>query len=490
MDIKDVLFYIFAFYVLTLLYAAYCDWRLSSKTGARPPPGRSGLTDPFGLITLLSIARLAWTMRNYEHFSDLVEKVGGTLRASILFSDVIMTVEPENVKAILATQFEEFGKGEEFRSHAMPFLGNGIFNADGPVWKHSRAMLRPQFLRNRVADLDIMLRHTRILTHQITPGSVTDFHELSFRMTLDTATDFLFGESTGTLESKDGDRGFAGTFAKIQEILVHRKMAGPAWRFIPYGKHIKDLDAFVDFYVQKTLRKSADEKVDEDKASFLDVLAQETRDPVVLRDQLVSTLLAGRDTTAATMSWAIKHLSNDPERYAKLRTEVLEVLGRDGIPTYAQLKNMPFLNGCIDETLRLYPIVPMNVRECLVDTTLPRGGGPDGQSPVCVAKGTPVWYIPLVMQRRQHDVPNVLEWQPERWASWTPKPWTYIPFNGGPRICLGQNFATVEMSVVLASIAQKYTRLENADAVTNDYAMRYDIILTPRNGTKVKFYAD
>lgn len=286
-------------------------------------------------------------------------------------------------------------------------------------------MLRPQFLRSRIADLEIMQTHSEIMLNQITSGKTTDFYELAFKMTLDTATDFLFGDSTCTLEGKNGDKGFAQTFAKIQELQIKRMMQGPFWRFIKFGNHIDDLDKFVDYYVQETLAKPIDEKVDDESASFLDVLAQDTRDPTVLRDQLVSILLAGRDTTAATLSWLLKHLSNDPERYAKLRAEVLETLGLDEKPTYHQLKNMPFLNACIDETLRLYPIVPMNIRESLCDTTLPRGGGPDGRQPIAVRKGTQVFYIPLVMQRTQ-DIPDVLEWIPERWSTWTPKPWTYI----------------------------------------------------------------
>lgn len=299
------------------------------------------------------------------------------------------------------------------------------FNADGQAWKHSRAMLRPQFLKSRVADLDIMQTHAAIMVGQITSGETTDFSELAFRMTLDTATDFLFGESTGTLEGKLGDRGFAHTFAKIQELQIKRMMQGPFWQFVGFGNHIKDLDTFVDYYVQETLGKPIDEKVDDESASFLDVLAQDTRDPVVLRDQLVSTLLAGRDTTAATLSWLLKHLSNDPVRYAKLRAEVLGTMGTSGKATYGELKGMSYLNACIDETLRLYPIVPMNIRESLRDTTLPRGGGPEGKSPMAVRKGTQVFYIPLVMQRMQ-DIPDVEDWQPERWADWTPKPWTYI----------------------------------------------------------------
>ena len=103
----------------------------------------------------------------------------------------------------------------------------------------------------------------------------------------------------------------------------------------------------------------------------------------------MSTLLAGRDTSACTLSWLFYELAYHPDVYAKLREEVLSKLGSDGKPTYENLKSMKYLQYCLSESnvpthsnlttaLRLYPIVPFNVRSALVDTSLPRGGGPSG----------------------------------------------------------------------------------------------------------------
>jgi len=91
----------------------------------------------------------------------------------------------------------------------------------------------------------------------------------------------------------------------------------------------------------------------------------------------------------------------------------------------------------MNETLRKYPGVPFNVRLALKDTTLPRGGGPDGKSPMGILKDTPIAYSTLVMQRRPDLTPDPDTWSPERWETWQPKHWQYIPFNGGPRICIG-----------------------------------------------------
>jgi cytochrome P450 len=124
----------------------------------------------------------------------------------------------------------------------------------------------------------------------------------------------------------------------------------------------------------------------------------------------------------------------------------------------------------MNETLRLYPVVPFNVRLALHDTTLPHGGGPDGLSPIGILKDTAIGYAPLAMQRRPDLYPeswssppgnplDPLNFNPSRWYSWQPKPWTYIPFNGGPRICIGQQFALTEMGYTIVKLLQRFERI-------------------------------
>lgn len=158
----------------------------------------------------------------------------------------------------------------------------------------------------------------------------------------------------------------------------------------------------------------------------------------------MNILLAGRDTTAGTLSFLFKELSAHPDIYGKLRREILEKVGSRQAPTYDDLKNMPYLQHCISETLRIYPSVPFNLRLALKDTTLPKGGGHDGLSPVGVMKDTTVVYStrhlhlnPSMYPAVSASSPPVLDFRPERWETWTPRPWQYLPFNGGPRICIG-----------------------------------------------------
>jgi cytochrome P450 len=154
------------------------------------------------------------------------------------------------------------------------------------------------------------------------------------------------------------------------------------------------------------------------------------------------------------------------------------------------------------ETLRLYPVVPFNVRLALKDTTLPTGGGPDGLSPIGILKDTPIGYSTLVMQRRPDLTPSqpsptnpsaqisVLDFVPERWQTWQPKPWNYIPFNGGPRICIGQQFALTEMGYTIVRLLQRYERIENHMLPVDggEPCLKAEIVLQPGQGVHVGFF--
>lgn len=164
----------------------------------------------------------------------------------------------------------------------------------------------------------------------------------------------------------------------------------------------------------------------------------------------------------------------------------------------------------MNEILRLYPVVPFNVRLALHDTTLPRGGGPDGLSPVGILKDTPIGYSTLVMQRREDLYPSVstptsptsqtpltsalpehLTFSPERWETWQPRPWQYIPFNGGPRICIGQQFALTEMGYTIVRMLQRYERVEGCmggrDGMGDSPVLKAEIVLQPGEGVRVRF---
>ena len=160
-------------------------------------------------------------------------------------------------------------------------------------------------------------------------------------------------------------------------------------------------------------------------------------------------LLAGRDTTASLLSNVWWSLSKDPQVWNRLQREVksLEAPLDGGRPVFEEIKDMKYLRAVLNESLRLHPVVPANSRQSITDTVLPCGGGEDGKSPVFVSNGTIVNYGIYAMHRR-HDLygEDAEDFKPERWLDEDEKKglrvgWEYLPFNGGPRICIGRESA-------------------------------------------------
>lgn len=482
---------------------------------------------PWGIDMPIKAVRKFVTIRALDAWLDEFKKLKApetlnyTMELRIFTSiRVIMTADPENIKAILTQQFSDYGKGAQFHLEWKDFLGDSIFTTDGRQWSDSRALIRPMFQRERVADLDIIEQHVQELFSLMGPGDgrQVDARNLFFRFALDASTHFLFGHSAGSLMNEKTE--FAQAFDEVQRVQALDGRAGPLRHFFPkksFYAGLKTMDRFIEPWITEALSLSQEELDTKLSKSdtFLHALARRTRDRKVIRDQLVALLLAGRDTTSVTMSWMILELAKNPAVVAKLRQEIAENIGTRGErPSYDTIKNMKYLTWIINETLRLYPVVPFNVRTSLTDTTLPRGGGPDGMQPIGVPKDTAVGYSTLIMQRRRDLYPPIsesfpydpLEWVPERWATWQPRQhggWTFIPFNGGPRICIGQQckcktrsielgeyankiaVALVEMAYVIIRLFSEYDTI--IDYGNEDVKLGITIVLAPYPGVKVGF---
>jgi cytochrome P450 len=252
--------------------------------------------------------------------------------------------------------------------------------------------------------------------------------------------------------------------------LSHRGRLGPFYWLANtpgFRKACRTSHAFVDAAVQRALdtaEKNGGEASEADKQYvFIDALVRETRDKKALRNQCLNVLLAGRDTTACCLSWTLRLLARHPSVLDKLRTEVESVvgLGPDAPqPTREQLKKMKYLDLVLKEVLRLYPSVPVNSRAALKTTTLPIGGGQDGQSPVLVRRGEPVGYCVYAMHRRKDLYgDDAMHFVLERWENGELAKrigYGYLPFNGGPRVCLGQDFALLEAGYTVVRTIQRY----------------------------------
>ncbi|KAG6157208.1 hypothetical protein E4U37_007719 [Claviceps purpurea] len=421
---------------------------------------------------------------------------------SFLGRRIIITRDTEHIKAVLTSKLAHFGKGPQFHRIWEGFLGDSIFTTDGKQWQASRALIRPMFVRERVRDLEIFSRWTDTLLRHIPGDGVTvDMCDLFYRMALDVATDFLLGASVGSLDNPRSE--FSRAFTEVQREQMIMTILSPFWSFIPkrrYRNGIKKLEEFMNPFIVATLKLSPEElerlsKFDKD-FTFLHHIALMSKDPKVIRDQIMAVLLAGRDTTASTLSWTLYELCRYPATWDKLRAQVLDVVGPSRTPTYEDLKSMRYLNHAIDETLRLYPAVPYNWRAAVSDTTLP---GQPSQPDIVANNKDIILYSTLAMQRRRDLYPPVSEnfadpdiYSPDRWEHWTPKPWQYIPFNGGPRICIGTRhhstvLCLINLNFALTEMAFKYRRIE----YRGDWNAQYhkaEVVGCPGQGVPMAFY--
>lgn len=246
-------------------------------------------------------------------------------------------------------------------------------------------------------------------------SEAVNLQTLFYRLTMDTSTEMLFGESIESqlhqlpdalkpsnlmAQRTKAEKVFAGAFDAAQYGLSKKAAFGGLHKWYNlkgYKKACKECHDFIDHYVELTLQKTAVEKETEKgtlgnpRYVFLDELARETRDPVELRSQLISILLAGRDTTASVLGHLFANLARQPHIFDRLRAEIISAFGasQGGVgTTFSSLKACTYLQYCLNEILRLYPSVPVNGRMANKDTTLPPGGGLDGQSPISIPKGT------------------------------------------------------------------------------------------------------
>jgi cytochrome P450 len=277
--------------------------------------------------------------------------------------------EPENIKAILADQFEDFELGWKRHQYFSPFLGNGIFTVDGLAWKHSRDLLRPNFtkveLDSSLQSLETHVKH--FLVQLPRDGSTVDLQQLFFKLTMDASTEFLFGTSTNSLlpESQKSLESFSEAFEEAQWGLSLRPRLG-ALNYVytnrKFVKACKVLHSYVDNFVHTCLAESTgDEKrvlesgqndttSPKQKYCFLQELAKDVRDPKELRDHALNVLIAGRDTTAGLLAITFFVLARRPDVWSKLRKSVENLHGQR--PTFEQLKEMRYLQFVLKEGIQ------------------------------------------------------------------------------------------------------------------------------------------
>lgn len=388
----------------------------------------------------------------------------------------ILTNDPANVKAILSSQFRDFGVGKRRAEAFEPLIGHGIFTADGAAWEKARKLVRPSFGRGQLDDVSMFEPHLQNLMASLPEdGQAVDLQPLFQSLTLDVSTDFLFGESTDVLRSSkaaSAGKSFADAFDRAQKDVVSAFALGSIAWWDPKSTFKQDQRIVQDFmsrYVDSALsavQHDEEERKRATKYSFVEEFAKMTDDRATIRGGLLNLLLAGRDTTSSLLGNVFFMLARHPEIYNKLAEEIRSMAPTsDHMPSLDDLRAMKYLRGCINESLRLHPPIPRNSREALKDTTLPVGGGPDGNDRIFVPQGTQVGYQVFSMHRRT-DVygDDADSFVPDRWTERNIRPgWAFLPFNGGPRICIGQQFALNLASYIICRMVQHIEGVRSCD---------------------------
>jgi cytochrome P450 len=235
-------------------------------------------------------------------------------------------------------------------------------------------MLRPLFSLNRANVFTQVEQHTEHLVNCIPTSQFIDLQPLFFQFTFDTTTFLLFGKSMNSLQQASTsarEAEFSEAFRISQDFLFRRGRLGDLYWLIggkEFRRQCEIVHRFIDEAVQEALSVEYQDGKVEDVHSFLDALVRETRDPRVLRDQLLNIMLAGRDTTACCLTWTFRLLAQHPDVLAKLRVEIRSIVGvgdDSTLPDRNTLKKMKYLTLVVKEgTSPVYTPFHSNLFEC------------------------------------------------------------------------------------------------------------------------------
>ena len=351
------------------------------------PVARSSNKDPFlGLDNIPLIIRALRQHKVLETSCERFRIYGNTFAGKELLRRLILTVEPQNIKTVLSTNFKGYGIGHRLKAFK-PLLGAGIFDTDGDHWASSRALMRPNFTRDQLADLTSFENLVQDLFSLLPRdgATVVDLQDLFFRYTIDSATEFLFGQSVGSLKKTQSELSFAQAFNYAQDAIIVRATLGPLnifYRDRKADKCNRICWEFAQQFVEEALYavksgKEAKEKgqpeTKRQKYIFSHELAWCISDKHRILDELMSILLAGRDTTASLLSNLFFMLAKHPATWDKLRREIAGLQGR--VPTYEELQSLKYVQCCINEcennALLSYPTWTVNPTNFISATFTP-----------------------------------------------------------------------------------------------------------------------
>jgi len=369
---------------------------------------------------------------------------------SVAGADGYMLTRPEDIQRVLVDEADDYRRAQVIQDSLGELAEGGLFLAEGKKWRRERTALQPAFYRDRIETYaEMMTRYARARADAWTAGETVTATDEMRTLTLEILAKTLLDVDIRGQESDIGEAADAITdhfdAGSVSALL-------PLWVPTPANRRAKRALARFEETIEEMVaaRRAGDDDPGDLLSILLDVEFEDgsTLSEQDVRDHLFTFLVAGHETTALTLSYALFLLANHPDRQARLHGELDDVLGDDP-PTAAALFEMDYLGNVVDEALRLYPPAYTIFREPTRDVTVRGYDIPAGATlsmPQYIVHRDERWY----------DEPDAF--RPDRWREGREaRPdYAYYPFGGGPRHCIGMRFARMEAQLVLASLAGRF----------------------------------
>lgn len=405
------------------------------------PPGPDGLPfvgtqltflrDPYGFMTRM--AREYGDVVAWENPDGMIYQLN----------------HPDQIEHVLVQRNENYIKGENFQHILGPMTGNGILNSEGAVWRRNRHLIQPAFHPERIRNYAAMMTDfTEEMLEKWNDGETRSIHDDMMGVTLQIVARALFGVDIDDQINTVGAS--LETFMESTERLSNFVL--PPSVPTPSRRRIANARESLDEVVYQLIRERRTNPTEHDVISRLLEVTDENGNSMSteqIRDEVVTLLLAGHETTALSLTLTAYLLAQYPDVEETLVAELDEVLGGEP-PTMDDLSELTYTEQVVKESMRLYPPVPGIVREPVK---------PDIVGGYRIPAGATVRMHQWVVHRDPRWYDDPLAFRPERWTddleASLPK-LAYFPFAAGPRRCIGERFAMLEARLLLATIYQQY----------------------------------
>ncbi len=407
-------------------------------------------------------------------YEEVAREYGPVARYRLGGTEFYQLSDPELVERVLVHRNDGFDKGSEYRRILSPVIGNGLLISEGEFWRRQRHRMEPAFHPEALAEYaPTIVEHTERLLSDWEDDTVRDVHADMMQLTVEIAARTLFDVDIRDYEADISDA--LEAVMDRSERRLERPITVPDAVPTPgnrrYNRALSTLYAIAAEIVE-----SHDGDGDDVVSRLLRAKSRvEGLDDEQIRDEVVTLLLAGHETTALALTYTLYLLATNPEQADRLGAELDENVNR-GPPSRDVIEELPYTKRTLREGMRVYPPVQSVIREATEPIEL---GGYE------LSEGTVVTVQQWVLHRDPRFYESPESFRPERWTDGfrdsLPR-FAYFPFGGGPRRCIGENFAKQEMRLVLATIARDW----EFDAVTDELSLSPSITLRPDGAVKVR----